>query len=155
MDESVIHLWSAYCAMSEADPAATPPPAWHFCDNPADADECAQLVLSGAKRATAPSLWGFEVRGEPLPAIGSLDIVTTWDGKACALIRTTQVDIVPFDSVDAAFAAAEGEGDGSLEYWRRVHWAYYARELEGSRFVSVAEMPVVCQQFEVIYRFDE
>jgi len=33
---------------------------------------------------------------------------------------------VPFGAVDAAFAAAEGEGDRSLAWWQAAHTAYFA-----------------------------
>ena len=67
------------------------------------------------------------------------------------IIRTTSVDVVPFEQVSAEFAAAEGEGDRSLEYWREGHWHYFALELaEFGREPSV-DMPVVCERFEVVY----
>jgi uncharacterized protein YhfF len=115
------------------EPASTPlPPIWHFCDNELDADACAGLVLSGRKRATAPSLWFFELHGFAPPSVGNLDIVTNWKGIAQCIIRTTAVLIVRFRDVTAEHALLEGEGDGSLESWRAVHWSYYQRELKGN-----------------------
>ena len=128
-----------------------PPSAWHFCDNAEDADACAALVLAGRKRATAPSRWGLEARGEPLPRPGDLHVVTDWSGVARCVIRTTAVEVVPVRDVTAAHAAAEGEGDGSLAFWRRVHRAYYERELAGTPYVPRDDMPVVCEQFEVVF----
>lgn len=142
-------MWAAYCAHASID---TPiPPVWHFCDSQEDADECARLVAAGRKQATAPSLWGFSHRDEAVPSVGALDVITTWSGEAVAIIRTTRVAIIPYQDVDRAFAAAEGEGDGSLGYWRRVHWDYYTRELAGSTFVPTHDMPIVCQWFEVVF----
>jgi uncharacterized protein YhfF len=116
MDPSVGRMWVAYLEKSLVVRAS--PPAWHFCDNQPDADTCAALVLAGRKRATAPLLWFFESRGLALPAVGDLDIVTNWDGIAQCIIRTTTVQIVRFIDVTAEQAVAEGEGDGSLEFWR-------------------------------------
>lgn len=65
------------------------------------------------------------------------------------MIRTTRVEIVPFDQVTAEHAAAEGEGR-SLDFWRRVHWPYYQRELEGTRYSPTKDMPIVCEYFEVV-----
>ena len=149
--KSVAQMWASYCAEAGLDAGAELPPVWHFCDTPHDADECSRLVLAGLKRATAPSLWGFEHRGEALPSVGGLDIVTSWNGEAVAVIRTTRVAVVPYDQVSKEFAAVEGEGDGSLEYWRLVHSAYYARELAGTSFTPAHDMPIVCQWFEVVY----
>jgi uncharacterized protein YhfF len=145
-------MWAEY-RVATALPASAPMPAvGHFCDRQEDADECASLVLAGRKRATASSLWGFQARGEAVPVPGALDIVTTWNGEAVAIIRTREVVIVPFRDVPAAFAEAEGEGDGSLEWWRQVHRAYYARELAGSSYAPSDDMPIVCQYFDVVHR---
>ena len=40
-----------------------------------------------------------------------------------ALLRTTEVEVVPFDQVTAEHAAAEAEGDGTLDSWRAQHEA--------------------------------
>lgn len=146
-------MWRAYRASrgEATDAPERPPAAWHFCDTEQDANACAQLVRAGRKRATAPSRWSFDARAEPLPRPGDLHVVTDWGGVAQCVIRTTRVDVVPFGEVTAAHAAAEGEGDGSLEFWRRVHWAYYRRELAGTPHAPAVDMPVVCERFEVVY----
>jgi uncharacterized protein YhfF len=41
------------------------------------------------------------------------------------VIETLAIQIVPFSELDADFAATEGEGDGSLDYWQRAHTAYF------------------------------
>ncbi|CAA9239397.1 MAG: hypothetical protein AVDCRST_MAG42-1615 [uncultured Chthoniobacterales bacterium] len=125
--------------------------SFHFCDKEHDADLCARLVVAGVKRATSPSLWFFESRAERLPAVGDLHVITNWAGEAQCVVRTTQVEVVPFDQVTEEHAAAEGEGDGTLAWWRRVHWEYYARELSGTQFERRADMPIVCERFERIW----
>ena len=153
MHPSVIEMWRAFLASTpDASALGTRDiSAWHFCDNQYDADLCAALVLQGRKRATAPSAWGCAARGEPIPTLGEHHVVTSWDGIAQCVIRTTSVEIVPFDRVTAAHVAAEGEGDGSLEDWRRVHREYYRRELAGARFAPRDDMPIVCEYFMVAY----
>ena len=49
------------------------------------------------------------------------------------------------------FAAAEGEDDGSLESWRRGHWAYFGRECARIGRDPDAGMPVVCESFRVVF----
>jgi len=153
MHPSVNLMWDSYLAgQSQSSQCATAaPPAWYFCANEADANECAQLVLSGTKRATSPSLWFFAASGEALPRVGDLNIVTDWHGKAVCIIRTTKVQILPFNEVTAVHAAIEGEGDGSLDWWCKVHWDYYQHELQGSGYEPRPDMPVVFQQFECIF----
>ncbi|MBE0379761.1 hypothetical protein PPRY_a3633 [Pseudoalteromonas prydzensis ACAM 620] len=38
---------------------------------------------------------------------------------------------------------------------QRVHWDYYQRELEGSGYQCHPEMPLVCEQFKLIYKESE
>jgi uncharacterized protein YhfF len=151
MKPSVYRMWADFRAAGALSPDMPLPPVWHFCDTEKEADICAALVLAGQKRATAPSLWGLAHRGEPVPQVGDLDVVTTWDGEARAIIRTTRVEIHPFLEVSPAHATAEGEGDGSLAWWRRAHRAYYERELAGTPYTPSDDMPVVCQYFEIAY----
>jgi uncharacterized protein YhfF len=54
-----------------------------------------------------------------------------------------------FNDVDAAFAYDEGEGDRSLEYWRRAHRRYF------TRLGQFAEnMMLYCERFRVIERIE-
>lgn len=144
-----------WAALAEARPDLTPEGSsyceWHFCDNEADANELADLVLSGTKRATTSLLWFYEAEGEPLPVVGDLSIITDWEGRARCVIRTTSVEVVPFDAVTQEFAATEGEGDGSLDYWREAHEAAFTRELVGSGRELEPSSPVVCECFEVVF----
>lgn len=149
--ESVTAMWSM---LVEAHPGlvaeGTTYSAWHFCDNEPDANELADLVLAGTKRATAGLLWSYEDEGEPLPRVGDLSIVTDWEGRARCVIRTTAVEIVPFEAVTPEFAVIEGEGDGSLDYWRTAHEAAFTRELADFGRALEPSSPVVCVCFEVV-----
>ena len=127
---------------------------FHFSDCEADAIELADLVLAGTKIGTASLVWLYEARGGALPAAGDLSIVTDWHGAPLCVIETTTVAIVPFDEVTPAFAASEGEGDRSLEHWRRVHWDYFVRECARLGRSPSRIMPVVCENFRVIHRAD-
>lgn len=152
-DPSVPAMWRAALLHLGEDPdtSGRPLSGFYFSDNEQDANGLAKLVKRGRKRATSPSQWYFELRGEPIPQPGDLHVVTDWSGVAQCVIRTTRVEIVRYDQVTAEHAAAEGEGDGSLEYWRETHWWYYQRELAGSAFTAGPDMPVVCESFELVY----
>lgn len=147
---SIASLWTAYRTSNPALPP-TPAPAWHFCDNRADAAECLALVLAGKKRATASSAVFYAVNAEPVPKAGDHSVITDFDGLAKCIIRTDKVTHLRMDEVTTEMAATEGEGDGSLEYWRAVHWAYYARELAGTRVSVSRELEVVFEEFEVVW----
>ena len=97
-------------------------------------------------------LWVHEVESRRLPKPGDLSIVTNFAGDPLCVIETQRVDIVPFKEVSQEFAATEGEGDGSLAYWRRAHEAFFGRECRRIGRQATQDMPVVCERFEVIYR---
>ena len=126
--------------------------SWHFCDNEQDANECAQLVLDGIKQATSPSLWWHQANNEALGQVGDLNIVTNWAGEAQCIIETTKVSIVPFNEITEQYALLEGEGNKSLKYWQQVHWQYYQRELEHTEFTPSEDMPIVCEEFKVVFK---
>ena len=87
----------------------------------------------------------------PIPKPGDLSVVTWWNGQPVCVIKTTRVEIRPYDEVDADFAASEGEGDGSLAYWREAHWRFFSRECERIGRTLDPKMPVVCERFEVVH----
>jgi len=77
--------------------------------------------------------------------------VTNWNGKAQCIVRTTAVKFKPFFSIDDEYAKLEGEGDKSLEYWKKTHWEYYERELEPFNRVTRESMIIVCEEFEKVF----
>lgn len=125
--------------------------SYYFCDNEEDADELAKLVVSGKKRATASSVLYYEYEKEPLPQVGDLNIITDFFNQPICIVETTKVNIVLFKEVTPEMAALEGEGDLSLEYWRDGHRRFFSREYEeiGEEFSE--DMPVVFEQFKVVY----
>ena len=154
MSDSAAAFWQAFLdsGTGEAEAAAGATySTWHFGTGGEMADELVDLVVHGAKRATAGALWSYEAEGEPIPAVGEYSVVTDGAGVARAIIRTASVDVVRFEDVGADFAAAEGEGDLSLEYWRDGHWRYFTRELAEIGREARPDMPVVCERFELIY----
>jgi uncharacterized protein YhfF len=131
---------------------AAKPDAFGFGGEPALADELADLVLAGRKCATTSLPIEFTSLNEPWPSVGDLSIILRGDGAPAAIIERTQVTALPFDAVDAAFAALEGEGDGSLAYWREAHREYFARACErlGGHFDP--QTTVLCQIFRVVWK---
>lgn len=153
MHASVRRLWHAYLRSIGEAPGRTDATyaTWSFGDTKALADELLALVLAGVKRATTPCVWELAARGEPLPQPGDLHVVTDGDGVARCVLQTVQVDVKPFRRVGADYARLEGEGDRTLAFWRRAHWAYYERVLAGTDHAPHPDMPVVCEQFAVVF----
>jgi uncharacterized protein (TIGR02246 family) len=88
------------------------------------------LVLSGAKRATAGRLAEYEVEGEALEQPGERLVLVDDERRRVGLVQVDRVDVVPFREVPWEFAAAENEGDASIEEWREGHRRYW-READG------------------------
>jgi uncharacterized protein YhfF len=149
--KSVRPFWDEFQASIADDASPLFYEAFHFDDNERTANALAALVLSGQKRATAGLLWTNQLTNKPLPEIGALSVVTDWDGTAVCIIQTTHVEIVPFDSVSDSFAAKEGEGDKTLRFWREAHWRYFSRECQRIGKEPDLHMPVVCEQFTMVY----
>lgn len=126
--------------------------AFAFGDSEELANDLADLVMRGVKRATAGSLWAFEVDNEAPPKTGDLSVVTDWEGTPLCVIETVSVETVPFDEVTAEFAATEGEGDGSLAHWREAHTQFFTRECARIGRTFSGTMPVVCERFRVVFK---
>ena len=150
MHESVRKMWQDYHRSIGIESPAKPV-ADGFCNNEKDANALADLVARGIKRATASSLWAHQKTGFPLPQVGSAWIVTNWAGEAVCVVKTISVTTQAFREISVAQAKREGEGDGSLEYWRRVHQEFFAAEASGLGFEFSEEMTVVFEEFDRVF----
>lgn len=116
-----------------------------FGDSPKMADELLGLVLSGVKTATCSALQEYEAEGKSLPKIGDQSIVLDSQEKSRCIIEVISVEIKRFSDVDADFAYKEGEGDKSLQYWRKEHQSFFERW-----DMFDPEMKLVCEEFKVV-----
>lgn len=149
--KSVEHLWIEFINAFPDNLNKKIPESFYFCDNEKDANECVELVVKGIKQATATSLWWYKKNKAPLPKVGDQFVITDWKGNAKAVIETTKIEQVPYNKITAEFAETEGEGDKSLEYWKKVHEAYYKREMEPFEDEFNEEMVIVCEYFKTVY----
>jgi uncharacterized protein YhfF len=149
-------FWQAYRASLPAEHAHVRlqerPVAFGFCEHvPELVEELAQLVVAGRKRATTSLAIEFTSLGEALPRPGDLGIVVGREGAPRALIQLTHVDAVAFDDVDAEYAAVEGEGDATLETWRRDHLWYFSDVCQRLGGSFDGRTPVLCQIFRMVW----
>jgi uncharacterized protein YhfF len=126
----------------------------YFGDSPAMADELLVPILAGIKIATCSSQWEWEHEKETPLAPGCLAAIIDGSGNARCIIETIEVTPTPYNQVDAQFAFDEGEGDRTLEYWRRVHWEFFSRTLPRIGKEPTQDMPLFCERFRVIYQED-
>jgi uncharacterized protein YhfF len=131
-------FWTRFVAATGIDGPHT---TWAFGDSPQMQTELGLLVRDGPKRATAGPV------EEPLPQPGDLSVILDGSGDPLCVIRTTEVEVRPFGEVDERFAWDEGEGDRSLDDWRREHLRFFAS------LGTPADMhtPVVLERFELLW----
>jgi uncharacterized protein YhfF len=112
----------------------------------------AELAFNGVKTATGSVLWTFEVEGNPIPKLGDYNIVTNGVDEPVCVIQDTEITIVPFDEVDAAFAWDGGEEDRTLESWRKIYWEFIVSECQRINREPSLKTPLVCERFRVVYK---
>jgi uncharacterized protein YhfF len=121
-----------------------------YGDTPELSEELLALIRAGKKRGGTALLWAYEADDQALPEIGDIEITVNHNNEPALVTRIMSVEIVPYAAVTPAYAAIEGEGDGSLEYWRRAHWAFFSRECQRIGREPSEAMPVICSIFEVL-----
>jgi uncharacterized protein YhfF len=121
-----------------------------YGDSPELSKALLSLIRKGGKKAGTSLLWAIEAEGDSVPEVGQIEIVVDHQNEPALITRITAVEVIPFSDVTAEYAAQEGEGDGSLEYWRTVHWAFFKRECKQIGREPSETMPVVCSVFEVL-----
>lgn len=127
---------------------------WSFGYTKELADELLDLVLRGRKSATCGSLPAYEADGEAPPEVGALSVILDGRGVPGAIIRSVECRVIPFGEVDEQFAYDEGEGDRSYRYWRKAHENYFREESAVLGYTLDEQLPLVCERFELVERFD-
>ncbi|MDH2912360.1 ASCH domain-containing protein [Kosakonia sp. HypNH10] len=120
--------------------------AWQIGDSPALADELATLVASGIKTASCGSFACWQAE-DPAPKLGSYNIILNGQDEPVCVIRIISLRLTRFCDVTEAFARKEGEGDLSLDYWRKEHQRFFS-----AAGIFSEEMELVAEEFEVIER---
>ncbi|MFI8632896.1 ASCH domain-containing protein [Microbacterium sp. NPDC077663] len=145
-------MWADYRAAHPAAAAAgSEYTVEHFGDSPRLADQLLEAVISGPKRATAELVAEFTTHGDELPRIGGHWIACDGTGAPRIIIRSTELRVGQFGSVDAAFAYDEGEDDRTLESWQREHRRYFTRVAAARGAVWSEEDEIVFERFSVVW----
>ncbi len=118
--------------------------AWQIGDSPALADELATLVASGIKTASCGSFACWQAE-DPAPKLGSYNIILNGQDEPVCVIRIISLRLTRFCDVTEAFARKEGEGDLSLEYWRKEHQRFFS-----AAGIFSEEMELAAEEFEVV-----
>jgi rhamnosyltransferase len=116
-------------------------PSFTFGDTPEQADQLLALVIEGRKTATS---WAA-VHGDFGSRVGQRQIIKDSRGVDRVVIEITELSKKLFQEVDKTFARDEGEGDLTLDYWRKEHEMYFRAENTFSE-----DMEVYCLRFNVV-----
>lgn len=147
---SIEAFWQAFLAEAGRDADTPVPEVFSFARSEEMANTLLALVLAGQKTATCSAFQGYGP-GEALPRRGDEAIVTDWHGEPWCVIETTNVTLLSFAEVNSEMALLEGEDD-TLAGWREHHEAFFREEGDSCGYVFSEDMPLVFEQFRVVYR---
>lgn len=139
--------WEKYCLESGVSVLESYE-AWQFGVSP---DKLANLVVKGIKTATASLFDIYAFENEKLPHRGEYNVILNSLNEAVCIIKTVNIEIKPFCKVTSEHAYKEGEGDRSLEYWRKVHKKAFNNECRNTPIKLTDDSKVVCEEFELVY----
>ncbi|OZI12199.1 RNA-binding protein [Bacillaceae bacterium SAS-127] len=144
MNKAAQTYWDTYWKGRNKPQSVT---SWQFGASP---DELAQLVIDGIKTATCSAHVFYELENEPLPTIEDYSVILNSVDEPVAIIKTTDVSLMPMNEVPEEFAIAEGEGDRTYHYWRTVHEEFFTEELRKVDLEFSDDLLLVCERFEVV-----
>ena len=148
---NINEFWQKFLKATNKDSSTEYIECFHFELTEKLANELLELVLTGQKKATASSLWGYEIEGERIPQVGDYSIVTDWAGTPRCVIETTAVTILPYKEITFDICKREGEDD-CLESWQRGHKRFFSEECKEVGYEFSEDMPVVFEDFKLVFK---
>lgn len=121
--------------------------AWSFGNTKEMADELGQLVLEGKKTATCSLLRAYQGDEDEIPRVGVYSVLCDGNEKPICIVFLTDTWISKYNEVTEQHAFEEGEGDRSLEYWKKAHQDFFS-QYKGFH----EEDELVCERFRVVYK---
>ena len=149
LSEDARAYWSD-CAAGSGQLADRAVRARRFGSTPEMSDLLLGLVLEGEKTITSTSPWLYDEGLQAAPAVGDYWVVIDGAGKPAAVLRTTEVTILPMDKVTEQYSRHEGPTVRPIEAWRQVHWNFFTRVLAPLGKTPTADMPVTLERFEIV-----
>jgi uncharacterized protein YhfF len=146
-------LWELYVALMLGGwrPPHRKVDVWSFGHGPEMAAQLAHLVACGEKRVTMGWIAGSQAAGIPLPYEDGYSIVTDGFGYPKLALRTVEVRETRFCDIEAATAAAEGEGDLTRADWHEGHVAYFTRQAARHDLAFDENALLAVERFEVLH----
>lgn len=117
---------------------------------PGGGDAGAAAILAGEKTLTSSPFWDYP--DGRIPFAGALFVLLDGSRRPVAIVETMRVEVMRFGDADAAMAWAYGEGERTLDWFRREIGAWYrdAAARHGAEFSPDTE--VIFEWFRVARR---
>lgn len=121
--------------------------AWSFGNTPEMANDLLRLVLLGKKVATCSLLRAYHDEPNAIPRVGLFSVICDGNNIPKCVVFYTDTFVCSFKDVTEKHAREEGEGDLTLEYWRKVHHDFF------SAYGNFSEDEnLICERFRVVYQ---
>jgi uncharacterized protein YhfF len=117
---------------------------------PEHADEGAALILNGTKTLTSSLLW--EYPDGTIPFVGALSVLLDGAGRPRGIVKTLRVEVMPSAALTEEMALAYGEGDRTVEGWRRQMEGFYIAAAARHGHVFTKATPLIWEWFAVARR---
>lgn len=151
MSQKELEYWNSYIETLEDKPS-NPSVDAGIAGNEEIADELLNLYLSGKKIAGSGLVKDYEVANDPLPTVGNFWIILNSKNEPKCIVKTVRVEYYQFGQVPEEVAIAEGEGDFSLDYWRKAHVEFFTPFLKDWGITDLDKETLVTEFYEVVYK---
>lgn len=145
--------WEEYLySINENDRPKNPTITAGYAGNPEITDDLLNLYLSGKKCAGSSILEDFLTSNDPIPKVGDYWIYLDSKSDPRCILRTEKVVTHKFKEVPIEISIAEGEGDLTLEYWKRVHASLYTPYLKKWGIIDLDSATIITEFFRIVYK---
>ena len=117
---------------------------------PEHADEGALLILNGTKTLTSSPFWDYP--DGKIPFEGALSVLLDGLRQPRGIVETKRIEIMPFGAITEEMARAYGEGERTVEWWRRVMGEFYRASAVRHSAVLTDDTPHIWEWFVVVRR---
>ncbi|MGM0422913.1 MAG: ASCH domain-containing protein [Pseudomonadota bacterium] len=146
-----LDYWHAYVESLDTKPE-DPVVEAGIAGNKEIADQLLDLFLKGQKTAASSLVTDFELSGDPLPKIGKYWIILDSKNTPKCIVKTTKIEFHQFSQVPETIAIAEGEGDLSMDYWRKAHITFFTPFLKDWGITDLDTETVVTEFYEMVFK---
>ena len=144
--------WNAYLKTDPPGRPLVPRITASYAGNRRTTDSLLQLYLSGKKIAGSSLVQDFISSGESLPQVGDFWILLDSNSMPRCILKTERSEMHKFKDVTVEIAVAEGEGDLSIDFWKKTHKKFYDPFLKTWGVTDIEDAAVVTEFFKLVHR---